>query len=339
MKVGRSCRWAILVASTLQGCATDEQSQPEPSRGGAGAAGAPIAGGGNGGGGTGGASAAGGGGTAGATAEAGKSAAAGSSGAAGAAACDTTSGKALSFKNDKIDLLAGDLGADLPGGNGPRTIELWARFVSDKSWTPEHSIMELGRRKDAANQVFGIDLNGRDNLLGNFDPYTNGAGDNAGTLVSVPVEGWCHLAWGYDGAGHFQFVVNGVKATIPKPGDGSAVLATTPGILTLGGSQSFGLEGWEGALDEVRVWSVLRTEEEIRRDMRIKLRGSEPGLIAYYNLDEGAGTTADDIKRKVGHKLSFCTAGNGLGGPCPSPNNAPPAWIDSDIPGPFSCAP
>ena len=248
----------------------------------------------------------------------------------------TTTGTALSFKNDTIDLMTGDLGPDLPGGNAARTLELWARFSGQGSWLAEHTIVELGRRTSGPNQVFGIDMAGRDAALGRFDPYTNGLGDNDPTPLMLGLDGWHHLAWAYDGMGHFQFVVDGVKAALPRPGDGSGTLQTTQGIVTLGGSQSFGLEGWEGALDELRLWTIFRSEAEISRDMKVKLGGDEPGLVAYYDFDEGSGMTANDVAKRPGHKLAFCTNN---GGPCPSNNNAAPQWVPSDIPGPFSCRP
>ena len=86
----------------------------------------------------------------------------------------------------------------------------------------------------------------------------------------------------------------------------------------------------------VRLWSVFRGEADIKRDMKVKLKGTEAGLIAYYNLDEGTGTTADDTAKKPSHKLSFCTA---KGGACQDANDAMPQWVDSTIPGPFTCAP
>jgi hypothetical protein len=260
-------------------------------------------------------------------------------GSGGGGACDPTTGKALQFKGGVNDLVAGDLGDDLMGGNSARTVELWAHFTSATSWKGEGTVIELGRRTNAANQVFGIDMadTGRTNAdAGKFDPYTNGIGDNDGATAMIPIVTWAHLAWGYDGAGHFEFFVNGTKITLSKPGDGSGMLATTKGIVTLGGSQGFGYEGWDGVMDEVRVWSVYRAEADIKRDMKVKLKGTEAGLIAYYNLDEGTGETADDIKKAATHQLKFCTAN---GGACPVQNAAKPMWVASDIPGPFTCAP
>lgn len=265
----------------------------------------------------------------------------GQGGMGGGAACDSSTGKALQFKGGVNDIVAGDLGDDLAGGNAPRTIELWAHFTSGKSWSGEGSVIEMGRKVGQANQVFGLDMadapDGRtDATTGKFDPYTNGIGDNDPTPVMIPIEGWAHLAFGYDGAGHFQFVVNGAKVTLPHPGDGSGSLATTKGIFTLGASQSFGTEGWDGVMDEVRVWKVFRTEADIKRDMKVKLKGTETDLVAYWNLDEGTGETADDVKKTANHQLKFCTAN---GGACPVQNAAKPTWVASDIPGPFTCAP
>ena len=48
---------------------------------------------------------------------------------------------------------------------------------------------------------------------------------------------------------------------------------------------------WNGALDEIRIQSVARTEDEIRVSMNSPLTGQEDGLVGYWNFDDG--TTKD----------------------------------------------
>ena len=40
-----------------------------------------------------------------------------------------------------------------------------------------------------------------------------------------------------------------------------------------------------GAIDEVRIWNRSRTAAEILRDRAVSLKGNEPGLIAYFPMD------------------------------------------------------
>jgi signal transduction histidine kinase/CheY-like chemotaxis protein/ligand-binding sensor domain-containing protein len=44
----------------------------------------------------------------------------------------------------------------------------------------------------------------------------------------------------------------------------------------------------DGQLDEVRVWSVQRTEDEIRANLSRRLTGREPGLAGLWNFDDAA---------------------------------------------------
>ncbi|MEM6453170.1 MAG: LamG-like jellyroll fold domain-containing protein [Cyanobacteria bacterium P01_D01_bin.105] len=56
-----------------------------------------------------------------------------------------------------------------------------------------------------------------------------------------------------------------------------------------------------GKLAEMRLWSTARTAEEIKAHMSQRLRGDEPGLVGYWPLDEGAGTTAKDKTKNDNH--------------------------------------
>ena len=46
-----------------------------------------------------------------------------------------------------------------------------------------------------------------------------------------------------------------------------------------------------GEIDELRVWNDVRTEAEINDNMFKELDGDETGLVAYYKMSNGSGTT------------------------------------------------
>ena len=48
------------------------------------------------------------------------------------------------------------------------------------------------------------------------------------------------------------------------------------------------------ALAEIRLWSVARPVNEINRDKNRILSGEEPGLIAYWPLNDEGGTEIKD---------------------------------------------
>lgn len=45
-------------------------------------------------------------------------------------------------------------------------------------------------------------------------------------------------------------------------------------------------EYFKGAIDDVRIWNVVRTQNEIIQNMDKELSGNENGLVAYWKFDE-----------------------------------------------------
>lgn len=265
----------------------------------------------------------------------------GSGGGGGGGSCETKLGKAVKFDGGKIDNLTANLGGDLPGGNVNRTIELWAKFTGESSWTAERSVMETGKRLSTGNQILGLDMSGRASATqGRFGPYTNGFSDNNGAMGvlvdAAPDVGWLHIAWSFDTNTGLSFTVNGVQKPVQMGGT-KLTLDLTPGIVTLGCSQNFGdAAGWAGVMDEVKIWSVSKTPADVLANMRVIPKADAPGLVAYYRFNEGTGTDVADEAKKPAHTLKACAA---TGEICPAVNNAPPSWVDSDVPGTFTCAP
>jgi hypothetical protein len=67
-----------------------------------------------------------------------------------------------------------------------------------------------------------------------------------------------------------------------------------------GSSILFGQEGnnsayYTGLLDEIHIWNVVLTEQQIQDYMQCPPIGNETGLIGYWNFEEGTGTTTTDI--------------------------------------------
>ena len=50
----------------------------------------------------------------------------------------------------------------------------------------------------------------------------------------------------------------------------------------------------DGVIGDVRIWNIARSETEINNDLGEELTGSETGLIRYYKMNEGSGTTLVD---------------------------------------------
>jgi signal transduction histidine kinase len=120
--------------------------------------------------------------------------------------------------------------------------------------------------------------------------------------TALPLGQWCHMA-AVSGRGGMRFYFNGVLVG-QNSFEGSFADLGSSSDNYLGKSSWRDNAYFRGQLDEVRVWSVARSREQIRAAMAQRLRGDEAGLMALWNFD--AGDARDDSPR--GH------AGQLLGG-------------------------
>lgn len=61
---------------------------------------------------------------------------------------------------------------------------------------------------------------------------------------------------------------------------------------------TFGGAGFDGFIDEIRVWNICRSQVEIQRTMNVYLSGSESGLTGYYRCDDEIEGELFDISRR-----------------------------------------
>ena len=103
----------------------------------------------------------------------------------------------------------------------------------------------------------------------------------------LPYHEWVHYAATYDGA-HMRVFVNGELA--------AEELVAGKRINSTANPVWIGASGYRdhtaALIDDVQIWNVARTPEQIRQSMREGLRGDEPGLVGWWPMD-GADPLAD----------------------------------------------
>jgi hypothetical protein len=120
-------------------------------------------------------------------------------------------------------------------------------------------------------------------------------GTGAGIAVGPATDGdWHHVAmtWEQDMVGGFRSYLDG--ELVAERDSGPDPLPVINGQAYLGAYQGVS-EFTNGQLDEVRIWEVVRTEEELQEWMNKPLSGEEEGLLAYYQFDKLSGNILPDI--------------------------------------------
>ena len=68
---------------------------------------------------------------------------------------------------------------------------------------------------------------------------------------------------------------------------------------------------FDGQMDEVRIWNVVRSAAEIAASMSCELTGDEPGLLAYYNFNQGTAGANNAGLTTLNDVGDHCVAQNG----------------------------
>ncbi|MFA6724256.1 MAG: LamG-like jellyroll fold domain-containing protein, partial [Lentisphaeria bacterium] len=124
--------------------------------------------------------------------------------------------------------------------------------------------------------------------------FTDKDGNEEELSASNPVNigEWTHVAMSYDGSSTtMALYVNGENvstqfATRLPVSSGPGLVSTRVG------------EGFEGALDDIRIWSSLRGATDINSYKAMVLAGTEAGLVAYYRFDDVSAEREDGPYKK-----------------------------------------
>lgn len=187
----------------------------------------------------------------------------------------STASSALDFNgvDDYVDL------GDNIEGNSEITFESWIyRTGSTGTW------MEICSKEN----VSALALNSGGQLHLNFGRGSTWGGPGLTTGTSVPLNQWTHVAGTRDASNNVKLYINGVLISSGT----NSNLGTNGHPRHIGAKSSPGPKNFFiGRIDEVRIWDVARTEEEIKAYMHTCFTGSENHLLANYSFEEGVGSS------------------------------------------------
>jgi len=165
------------------------------------------------------------------------------------------------------------------------TIEGWIKKTS--SGPLENIITLIDDSDPVNNQTFNFERRSDGTL--DFRMWnTTGQPYLTISTAVLPLGVWNHIAAVFNGT-QLQIYINGVAET---PVTFSGTMRTSGGTLRFGKWWN-GDPWWLNAnLSSIRIWNTTRTQAQIQQNMYSNLTGTETGLMGYWRLNEGAGTTA-----------------------------------------------
>ncbi|OQB13032.1 MAG: Lactonase, 7-bladed beta-propeller [Firmicutes bacterium ADurb.Bin193] len=119
--------------------------------------------------------------------------------------------------------------------------------------------------------------------------YSNEVGVTSDTVVQNNI--WTHVAGVYDGSS-MKIYINGIlEKIVPQTGN----ISVTALPLYMGKAPWTPYNNYNGQIDEMRIWNVARTADEIYTNMHKRLTGNEIGLVGYWPFDEMEGSVTADL--------------------------------------------
>lgn len=154
------------------------------------------------------------------------------------------------------------------------TVEAWVKIEQGKAL---HTVLGIG--DDPTGVLLGIH---------NLKPCMQWGGTSLEGKIPLAEGVWYHIAWQYTLSSQAAIIfVNGVVDVTKSLSTVQTTGTTKIGML---GDEN----GFEGQIDELRVWNTARSEVQIQADRHHRLVGDEAELTGYWRFDEKQGDMAGE---------------------------------------------
>jgi hypothetical protein len=208
----------------------------------------------------------------------------GQAGSSDAGAAGMEPGTALEFSGNQL------LRVPKPQAEGDLTLEMWLKtrqIVAGQEFFQGASLFnadQVGLQNDfgaaAVNGYFGFGTGNPDVMAVSTTAITSGE--------------WIHVAATRElKTGTLRVYVNGQLETTLVSGNKRLLTATSTASIGGAYGDSFS-NGFVGSIDELRLWNVVRSADQIRDGMHLRVNGDEAGLVGCWHFDDGQGLVAAD---------------------------------------------
>ena len=171
--------------------------------------------------------------------------------------------------------------------SGDYTVEGWFK----SSPASELQVIFDGYQTSTANVSLYIEIqtNGTLRFLHRTPPGNSG-GTNIFSTSIVNDGEWHHFAAVKGILGFMRLYIDGVLEAVS-----TTMVPPNNALLDIDlGRNHNGTRYFSGNLDEIRIWNIDRSMSEIQLTMNCPPSGDEPGLLGYWNFEEGAGMVTAD---------------------------------------------
>ena len=174
---------------------------------------------------------------------------------------------------------------------GNMTVEFWVKLNA----LPTDAFSFISKRAAAGNSTLNYMLAMNNDRTFRF--LTGAAGNLVSSSTVAEAGTWYHVAGVQDAdSGKIRIYVNGfLEGEQPL----SSADVTNDAQLFIGRDEAGRFV--DGAMDEVRLWNIARSDSAIQADMQSNLLGDEAGLVAYWPFTPGVANIAGDFSMNGGH--------------------------------------
>lgn len=182
------------------------------------------------------------------------------------------------------------------------TMEAWVYPTSWKANPYEGCVIN---KESSAGGDNGYMLRVGDNGKINFNIGSNGWNELTTDMNTLQLNTWQHVAATYDGS-NMTIYKDGI-AVISSSFNGAIGNSVNNLIIGDWATLTWGTRNFPGKIDEVKIWNVAKSQNEIQSGMNAEFCSIPNNLVAYYNFEEGI---ADGTNTALSTLIDQTTNGN-----------------------------